>query len=61
MVKQFFDGIRAFTQSKSTEKFDLLLNSLVFFLGYKQIRINCLRLLYLTVLNPFWLKVKIQK
>ncbi len=43
------------------EQFESVLNALVYYAGYKPLRKHAIRLLYLIVLSPFWLRVKIQK
>jgi hypothetical protein len=65
VVKQFFGKLKTFQSAQSNvqqlEKFETLINSLVFFTGNQVIRLHALRLLYLIVFNPFWLKVKVTK
>lgn len=64
-VKAFFDRVRSFAavqdQSQETVQFESVLNALVFMCGLTQTRKAALRLIYLIVFVPFWLKVKVTK
>ena len=67
VVRATFDKIRAFsmprkqTADAKVEEFESLLNALVFFSGSTALRKNSIRLLYLMVFHPLWLKVKTTK
>lgn len=49
------------TTDVKVEEFENLLNAMVFYCGSTLLRKNALRVLYLMVLHPLWLKVKISK
>ena len=65
IIKQFFGHLRGFAQAngeaQTLEKFESVINALVFFSGSTSLRKHSLRLLYLIVFNPFWLKVRVSK
>ena len=62
MVKAIFDKIRPYSANKSgTEQFEELINAVLHFCGSKQLRANSVRLLYLMVFSPLFLKVKVTK
>ena len=48
-------------QEASPSKFEQLLNSLVFFLGYPILRENSILLLYICVYQQLWICTKTQK
>jgi len=69
-VKQLFDKVRNFAAAASNKndaqfqeqlQFETLLNALVFFCGNSSTRKHSIRLLYLIVFLPFWLKIKVIK
>ena len=67
VVRATFDKIRSFsmprkeTADAKVEEFETLLNAMVFFCGSPILRKNAIRMLYLQVFHPLWLKVKIAK
>ena len=67
IVRATFDKIRAFsmprkqTADAKVEEFETLLNALVFFCGSTVLRKNAIRMVYLMVFHPLWLKVKTSK
>lgn len=64
VVKDLFEKIRLFVSQKSEDKceqFEKTLNALTFFSGFGTFRKHALRLLYLIVFTPFWLRVKVTK
>lgn len=66
-MRETFDKIRAFsmprkqTNDSKVEEFESLLNATVFFCGSAELRKNAIRVLYLAVFHPLWLKVKTTK
>lgn len=66
VVRTLFDKIRSFSSTSTgseakVEQFETILNALIFFSGCKTLRKHAMRLLYLVVFNPFWLRVKVSK
>lgn len=49
------------TSDAKVEEFEALINAMVFFAGSATLRKNAIRMLYLLIFHPFWLKVKTVK
>lgn len=67
IVRDTFDKIRSFsmprkqTSDSKVEQFENLLSAMIFYCGAQSLRKNAMRILYLMVFHPLWLKFKTAK
>ena len=67
IVKATFEKIRSFSLPRKSasdvkvEEFETLMNAMTFFCGSPTLRKNAMRMIYLLVFHPLWLRFKTQK